>query len=262
MKNIFFLSGLPRSGSTLLGSLLSQNPDITVSPTSPLLDLLCSVNVAFDTLIQQYTFDVETVSKNVYSGLIENFYKHINTDIIIDKHRGHPKNIKPLKMFVTDNPKIICTYRPIAEVITSYIVLIEKNKQEDNFVDNSLRKKNIPVNTTNRAQCLWEEYMSDSYKSMIDALQNNRECLHIITYDELTNTPDIAINKIYDFLGLPYYTHKYSNIYNYCAEEKDEAWGLHNLHTIRTELKKISTPPEQVLGSYLTDYYNQYNLVY
>tara|TARA_B100001094_G_C18131979_1_gene772800 strand:- start:403 stop:528 length:126 start_codon:yes stop_codon:yes gene_type:complete len=34
MKKIFFISGLPRSGNTLLSSLLNQNPDITVSGQS------------------------------------------------------------------------------------------------------------------------------------------------------------------------------------------------------------------------------------
>ena len=54
----------------------------------------------------------------------------------------------------------------------------------------------------------------------------------------------------------------YDNIHNFCAEEKDAAWGLENLHLIRKSLGKTSTPPEEVLGAYLTDYYNKFNLVY
>ena len=46
-KTIFYLSGLPRSGSTLLGSLIGQRPDFTVTPTSPFLDLLCYTDEAF-----------------------------------------------------------------------------------------------------------------------------------------------------------------------------------------------------------------------
>ena len=38
MKNFIMLSGLPRSGSTVLSSLLNQHPDIFVSTTSPLAD--------------------------------------------------------------------------------------------------------------------------------------------------------------------------------------------------------------------------------
>jgi sulfotransferase len=263
MKQLFFLAGLPRSLSTGLGSILSQNPSITVTPTSPLLDLLCYTNEAFNRLNEKYTYDSKTVSSNVYKGIVESFFENIPTPIVIDKHRGHPRNVNPLKMFVTPNPKIICTVRPIPEVISSYIKLIEKNKQDDNFVDNSLRNKRIPVNISNRAKCLWEEYISDPYQSMIHGIKNHREHLHIVEYNELVNNPTNALKDIYKFLELPFYEgHQFNNIHNHCAEEKDAAWGLENLHKIRPKLEKTSTPPEEILGPFLTDYYTQFNLVY
>ena len=76
MKQVHFLSGLARSGSTLLGSIVSQHPQIHVTPTSPLLDLLNYVNQALNTVEQQYTFDFDTVSTNIYLGLIDNFYQN------------------------------------------------------------------------------------------------------------------------------------------------------------------------------------------
>ena len=39
-KTYFFLSGLPRSGISLLGAILNQNPDIYVGATSPVLNLM------------------------------------------------------------------------------------------------------------------------------------------------------------------------------------------------------------------------------
>jgi len=92
MKDIFFLSGLPRSGSTLLGSILGQNPDFYVTPTSPLLDLLCFTNESFNKLENRYTFDIKIISENVYKGLVKSFYAHVKQPFIIDKHRGHPRN--------------------------------------------------------------------------------------------------------------------------------------------------------------------------
>ena len=40
MKTFHFLSGLPRSGSTLITSLLNQNPQIHASTNSPVLDTI------------------------------------------------------------------------------------------------------------------------------------------------------------------------------------------------------------------------------
>jgi hypothetical protein len=166
MDRIFFLSGLPRSGSTLLGSIMGQNPDFTVTPTSPFLDLLCFTNQAFDAIDQKYTYNKEKITDNVYRGIVSSYYKHIETKYVLDKHRGHPKNIVPIKKYIDPDPKIICVVRPIAEVICSYIQLIGKNGQENNFIDNNLRSKKIPINTTNRAKCLWDEYIQDPYASM------------------------------------------------------------------------------------------------
>ncbi len=260
-KSIFFLSGLPRSGSTLLGSILGQNSKITVTPTSPLLDLLCLNNEAFSKLNSNYTFNVESVSNDVYGAIIDSYYNQFKTDIVFDKHRGWPRNIIPAKMFVSYNPKIICTVRPISEVITSYIKLIINNKQEDNFVDNTLRSKKLHITIENRAKVLWEEYISDPYQSTMHGIKNHPECLHLVNYDDLVQAPIETMKKIYDFIGLDEYkNYNFNNIDNVCAEIKDKAWGLDNLHNIRSKLGKTSTNPKEILGEYLTNYYNKFNI--
>ena len=82
MKSLYFLSGLPRSGSTLLGSILSQHPEIQSTPTSPLADLLCVIDEGFSKLDLQYTYDKENIQYNTYSSLLNNFYNHIKLDKI------------------------------------------------------------------------------------------------------------------------------------------------------------------------------------
>jgi sulfotransferase len=258
-KKIFFFSGLPRSGSTVLGSILSQHPEISVTPTSPLLDLLCYTNQAFNEVNQKYTYDEPVVTKNVYTGLIESFYKNYETPIVFDKHRGWATNIVPIKMFITENPKIICTNRPVSEVIASYIKLINQNNG-NNFVDDTLAQRGLQPTLENRATCLWNQYISDPYNSMAFGLSQFRQYIHVVPYNELTENPDQTIKNIYDFLEIEPFKHDFNNIVNTCAEDKDDAWGLENLHTIRPVLGKTSTPPEEILGEYLTHYYNQFNL--
>jgi hypothetical protein len=43
-----FLAGLPRSGSTLLGTLLCQRPDLQVSATSGLIDIMGAAAAAWN----------------------------------------------------------------------------------------------------------------------------------------------------------------------------------------------------------------------
>lgn len=259
-KTVHFLSGLPRSGSTLLGSILGQNPKITVTPTSPLLDLMCYTNESFQKLNSTYTFDYKTVSDNIYKGILENFYNNVNTEIVIDKHRGWPRNIVPIKNYITDEPKIICTYRRISEVITSYIVLIEKDKSKTNFIDEALKESNTPITIENRAKILWYKFISDPYESTVFGLKNCKKNIHFVAYDELTSDPQGCLSKVYGFLGIDNCSHKFDDIKNFCGEDKDYAWGVNGLHDIRSKLEKKSVDPIKVLGSYLTSYYDQFNL--
>jgi LPS sulfotransferase NodH len=54
-KDYFFLCGLPRSGSTLLGSLLNQNKDIGVYPNSILPDIINELNkLKFHPIVQNF----------------------------------------------------------------------------------------------------------------------------------------------------------------------------------------------------------------
>ena len=38
-KEVFFLAGLPRSGNTILSSILNQNPDVCCTPNSITLEI-------------------------------------------------------------------------------------------------------------------------------------------------------------------------------------------------------------------------------
>lgn len=257
VKKIHFLSGLPRSGSTLLGSVLAQNHEVHVTPTSPVLDLLCATNDAFLKLKQKYTYDYN-IDAEIYKAIISTFYSQFKEPIIIDKHRGWPRNVLPARAFVVSEPRIICTYRPISEVITSYIVLMNKNS--DNFVDNVLKGKRIPITIENRAKCLWEEYISDPYESLKFGIKNYNDCVHLVDYNEIISNPHGVLDGIYNFIGLDSAKHDFGNIRNACAEDKDEAWGLKDLHTIRPMLNKVSVHPHSILGPFLSSHYDQFNI--
>lgn len=260
MKILYFLGGLPRSGSTLLGSLLNQHSDIYVSPTSPLGDVVFDIEKSFNRLNQQFTFDRKTISYNVYKAVLSNFYNHIPKSIILDKHRFWGKNLDTVQMFLSNKPKIIATYRSIPEVLTSYISLIERTNHTDNFIDNHLRKDNLAITNNNRAEYIWRYYVSPSYESMIYGIKKYPEWVHLVDYNQLVSNSQEELNKIYDFLGVPSYSNNFNNIENSCREEKDEAWGLKDLHTIRPRLSKISQNPIDIIGEENVKLYSKFNL--
>ncbi len=256
-KSIYFLSGLPRTGSTLLGSVLSQNPDIHVTPTSPMYSLLVNTNEHFNILNTQYTFDCENASKRVYHAMIEAFYADIEKPIIFDKHRGWPKHVDAIKEYLNPNAKIICTVRPMAEILTSYLVLTDKDK--DNFIDAHLKKLGRSITNENRAYLLWSDYIKPIYDAMIEGLEKNRKNILLIEYRDIVFRPEKTIKKIYAFCGMKPFEHKWEGIENKCAEAKDEAWGLKDLHTIRPNLDMKSASPLAYLSGDVIAYFKQFD---
>lgn len=258
MKKLFFMGGLQRSGSTLLGSLLSQNPDLYCSPTSPILDFLVSSDTCLNNLSNMYTYDIEEVRKSIFGSTFKNFYKHVKKPIVIDKHRGWSSNINTLKKFVLPNPKVIVTYRPIAEVITSFIKLADKDPE--NMIDASLRSANIEINNQNRAKYVWEEWTYEMYDILRYGLNNHRENIYVIHYKKLVDNPQKELYNIYDFLELERYEeHYFENIINTLSEQKDEIWGFKGLHDIRSSINNESNDPKDIIGEDLCHYFSIYD---
>jgi sulfotransferase len=260
MKTLFFLSGLPRSGSTLLGSILSQHPELQATPTSPLADLLCMIDDGFSKLDIQYTYDKQQIQYNTYNSILENFYNHIDKPCVLDKHRGWCKNVSSIEKFLNQTPKIIATNRRVSEVLASYILLIQKNNEADNFVDDHLKREGKKINTDNRIECLWKNYVCDPYESLVYGLTHNRQNIHLVDYNNFTQKPEKELDKIYDFLGLKTHPHNFSGILNTCKEDKDHEWGIDNLHQIRPKLQRTSPPPEEVIGEENTKFYDKFNI--
>lgn len=259
MTRLFFLSGLPRSGSTLLASIMNQHPQIYVSGTSPLMDLLCLTDQSIGTLRKQYSFST-TQEFRIHDGLLNSFYAHVEKPIVFDKHRGWPRNAPNLSRYIK-NPRIVCTIRPVAEVITSYIILVLRNPHE-NFVDDRLKQKKLSLTIENRAKLLWEEYIQDPYQSTLAGLQTNRENMLLVSYADIVSKPDHVLHSICEFIGCDAnIKYDFFDIRNTNPEKDVEGWGMPGLHTVRPMLKSISKHPEDVIGPLLTSYFEQFDLV-
>lgn len=256
-KRVYFLSGLPRTGSTLLGSILSQNPDIHVTPTSPLYSLLVATNEHFNRLSVQYTYDHEATSRRVYHAMISAFYQHISEPVVFDKNRGWPKHIPAITEYLNHDPKIICTVRPIAEIITSYLVLADKDP--NNFIDTHLKSIDRPINSEERATLLWTTYLKSPWECLLAGLNTDRDRLMLVQYRDLVYYPTHIIKAIYDFCGLDAIDHGYNAIENKCSEAKDEAWGLKGLHEIRPHIGYESRSPREYLPADAIRYFETFD---
>jgi sulfotransferase len=219
--DITFLSGLPRTGSTLLTSILSQNPKIHTQGNSALCQLL------WDTQVSCWNTQQMTHSKDVPDRLLgaipEIFYRE-TTGHIVDKCRSWtlPANLELIDKYVTQSPKIIVMLRPIIDIVRSFVF----------------------VRTMNGWQNPEEGLLDEGSEPIMRSLDGVKHAKSIdsgqflyLWYDDLVNNSEQTINKVYDFCGWDKFNHQFDNIKN-LTPERDDLINLIGLHDIRPKLKR------------------------
>ena len=260
MKNYYFMAGLPRSGSTLLKSILEQNPNVHASPISPVMELMYWTEDYFKRSEQYQAYPKPNIAHNIIKGMMDQFYTDVNKPIIIDHCRAWPNNIERIKTYLTPNPKIICPVRDVADILSSFITMIHRNKDQISFIDKHLIDHGIPVNDDTRCehlmsdvgiveQSLWAQYQA--------FVKNDTKYMLFVEYEDLIYKQEETMRKIYDFLEVDPYSHDFNNVHNNHREMDTEVWNLKDMHYVRKEVKKISKKPEDVLSPYILNKYRK-----
>jgi hypothetical protein len=252
-KKIFFLLALPRSGNTLFGSIMNQNPNIAVTANSITLEIMKDIFLLKKTDVFQNYPDHKSLD-NVLSTVYSSYYKDWPYQYIID--RGPvmtPGNLMLIKQHLGQPIKCIIIWRDLLDVLASYIKWFEK---EPTAFPNKYGKKNIE-------EKLWMLMNKDGAiaKDLI-AIQNalkpeNKPMCHFLKYDELVNDTKNQINKIYDFLEIPYFNHNFQKLNQFSVNgmNYDDRIVGNKMHTIREEIRKEINPyrvmiPESIIRAY------------
>jgi len=261
--DIFFLAGLPRSGSTLLRSILNQNPELYSGPISPSVELLYYTDKYFQSSEMLLASPQPESCFNVLSNMMDLFYEPIlkkeGKSKIIEFNRAIPNNIERFRTYIKEDVRIVCPVRSIPEILASFISLIHKNSDKVSFVDQYLIDKGIEVNDDTRCDYLMSDYgivgqalfaMSRPY------LRNEQSLLKIVEYDDLVENTDKVMEEIYDFWGLEKYSHTYENLENTYPENDIFQYNLDGMHTIGRTIKKTCKKPEEVLSAEIIQKYS------
>ena len=260
---MFFLAGLPRSGSTLLRSILNQNPSLYSGPISPSVELLYYTDKYFQSSEMLLASPNPQGCYDVLSNMMDHFYHNImekeGKSKIIEFNRAIPNNIERFRTYIKDDVRIVCPVRSIPEILASFISLIHKNSDKVSFVDQYLIDKGIEVNDDTRCDYLMSDYgivgqalfaMSRPY------LRNEQSLLKIVEYDDLVENTDKVMEEIYDFWGLEKYSHTYENLENTYPENDIFQYNLDGMHTIGRTIKKTCKKLEEVLSAEIIQKYS------
>ncbi len=248
-KTIHFVAGLPRSGSTLLCNVLNQNPLFHATPTSGIIEIMLAIRNQWDNTVFFKAAPNPVGKEAVLKGILQNYYATVDKPIIFDKNRGWLSYIEMLE-FVLDTPvKIICTVRDIVDVIASFEKLYRKHTHIWQFPQ---EKSNFSKwQTVEDRAGVWmdaEQPIGIAYNRLRDAFSRGHgDKIHLVEFDALTRTPDIAMKGIYDFLGMEYFSHDFNNVKQTTFED-DIEHGIPGLHDIRSKIESVESTAKEILG--------------
>jgi len=257
MKDIFFLSGLPRSGNTLFGSIMNQNPDVAATANSICADMMGELFSLKQTDIFKNFPDHKSFD-NVAKTVFENYYKDWKQDYIIDRAPwGMPINLKIIKQ-IRKNIKIIVLLRDVVEVLGSLIRWSEREPTSylNNYWAKTTEEKCHML--MNNDGVIVKELIG--IKHLLD--HQPKDMYHIIDYNDFVKDPEKIINGVYDFLEIPKYKHNFTNLNQFKVNNMnyDDTVVGAGLHTIKTDvISKTEYDAYKMLPESIVNKYKQCN---
>lgn len=256
MKTYYFMSGLPRAGSTLLSSLLNQNPRFYSGPSSPVVPTMIALEQSLSQDELYLAFPKQEQAAKIIGSVIDNYYSDVEKPVIFDKNRSWVNRLHYIPGYFGVEPKVLCPVRSIDEILASFISMQRRNTYTQdgakiNFIDEMLIKSNTPLTDDNRCEFLASPMgiLGQSYNGIKQAIMEGKQkSLHFVEYADLMDKPEETMKAIYEFLGEQYFKHDFSKIENIHRERDAEVYGMADMHEVRETLGRRGIDPKEILS--------------
>lgn len=246
MRSVHFISGLPRSGSTLLAALLRQNPRFHANMTGPLGGMTNAMLGEMSDRNEFSMFITNEQRRRVLRGLFENYYgTEFAADVIFDTNRMWCSKL-PVLCELFPNLKMIACVRHVSWIVDS----VERAVRNNALRPSSIFSFQTGGTVYTRAEGIanGEGMVGYAYNALKEAFYGEHaQHLMLLQYETLVRDPAKAVAAVYDFVGEPPFEHDFDDVH-FDAEAFDARAGTPGLHAIgRTVAAKERTtvlPPD------------------
>jgi sulfotransferase len=250
-KTYYFVSGLPRSGSTLLMNILAQNPNFHVTGTNGIMDVMFGVRNQWDQLVEFQAHPDEAGKLRVLRGILESFYADVEQPVVFDKCRGWLSLIEMGEAILGHKMKILVPVRDMRDVLASFEKLWRETSKTSQVGQE--RSAYFKFQTVQGRCDMWlatDQPVGLAYNRIADALARGyRDRMHFVDFDALTVRPEETLAGIYEFLGEKPFKHDFNNVKQVTWED-DRVHGFKGLHDIRSKVEPIRPQWPTVLGAF------------
>ena len=209
-KKIVYVTGLPRSGSTLMCQLLGHHPKV-YSPqhSSPLAQTLGKIrhNLSDDPFfLAQLDPDFDLVYKrliNAYRGFVNGWFAEAKEKVVVDKNRGWLRQIETVDVLDPSFQMVVCV-RELSQVYGS----VEAQHRRTVLIDFPDHMKS--QSPFQRADKLFgdEGLIGAPLKSIEysqDLEERFRERICYVSFESLVTNPVGTMNHLCQWLGVSKY---------------------------------------------------------
>lgn len=248
-KKYHFISGLPRSGSTLLTAILNQNPKFHSEITDNLMAYVINV-VELNNSRSARELTSEQRIRNTIEGIFSGYYKEINNEVIFNTNRGWTKHVEYLHR-LNPNFKMICCVRDIPWILNSYEKLYKSRTLREPLSTNAYGGEETTKSVWHRTDFLMNASMLRfSLNNLKEAFYGPyKKHLFLVDFHQLVNNPKNTMQKIYNFIEEPYFEHEFETV-EYSNKKYDDVSFAPNLHHVRKgvqpEPSNIILPPDLI----------------
>jgi sulfotransferase len=248
-----FITGLPRSGSTLLSGILLQNPRFHAGMTSP-VGSLCSAVLGQVSAGSEFAPVVGRDKRRaLLRGLFDAYYADVDKDVIFDTNRAWSARL-PLVRDLFPQAKLIACVRNVAWIMDSFERMYRANPYEHTRLFGAAGARGT-VYSRLEGLAQHDQTVGYAWSALREAFYGEHaSSLLLIDYELLTRAPAKVLPLVYDFLGEPHFEHDFDNV-EYDAEEFDQQLGAPGLHRVKAQVK--FTPRPTVIPPDLFDKFNQ-----
>lgn len=254
--NWHIISGLPRSGSTLLAALLRQNPRFHAEMTSPLLGLLNGLVRGMSAHSDFAACFDEPRRLGILRGLVERYYQGSGVRgqgfadpcslapdpriCIFDTNRGWTAKLALLDQLFPA-AKVICCVRDVPEIIESVERLLRRHPEQTSRLFGFQPDSNLYSRV---AQMMDRErgFIGAPWCSLKEAFYGPfRDKLIVIEQERLAATPHTVLHEIHEALGEEHFHYDFEQV-EYAAPEFDAALGLPGCHSVSGPVEAMTYP--------------------
>jgi sulfotransferase len=236
MQKVHFISGLPRSGSTLLSAILKQNPRLHAAVTSPLPMLSGALHERMGSNTEFSVFFDDERRKRLLRGLFQSYYSHLPpTGVVFDTNRSWTSRLALIGQLFPQS-RVICCVREIGWIIDSLERLYNDNPTQSSRIFQL--KHSASVYTRVEALMNYKTGLVGQAWSMLrEAWFGARaKRLIVVQYESLARDPARVIGRLYAELQEPAFAHNFEQV-AYEEPEYDRQLGLPGLHTVRAKVE-------------------------